>query len=277
MYSICIESRPTQHSLPKWTRVERVVDGGETAMFKQYFSSWKESEESPCFGLGRRYPASAIAEWDVGELHAENRRRVAKSAGAAIGFMPDDSAGHKEIFRIEDLKMVPLEEDKYGMFFGGDSYVIKYSYEKGGRAGYIVYFWQGAQSSQDEKAASAICAMQLDDEVSGKATQVRVVQGREPRHFIKMFGGRMVVFSGGKASGFRNVHDHDTYDADGTRMFRVRGTCAEDVRATQVQEVAASLNSEDVFILETPGNTWIWTGEVIKGCPTEFYTRIESI
>ena len=56
--------------------------------------------------------------------------------------------------------------------------------------------------------------------MSGKATQVRVVQGREPRHFIKMFGGKMVVFSGGKASGFKNVHDHDTYDADGTRMFR---------------------------------------------------------
>ena len=33
-----------KNSLPKWTRVERVVDGGETAMFKQYFSSWKESE-----------------------------------------------------------------------------------------------------------------------------------------------------------------------------------------------------------------------------------------
>ena len=98
--------------------------------------------------------------------------------------------------------------------------------------------------------------LQMDDELSGKATQVRVVQGREPRHFIKMFGGKMVVFSGGKASGFRNVHDHDTYDADGTRMFRVRGTCAEDVRATQVPEAAASLNSEDVFILETPGNTW---------------------
>ena len=46
------------------------------------------------------------------------------------------------------------------------------------------------------------------------------MQGREPRHFIKMFGGKMVVFSGGKASGFKNVHDHDTYDADGTRMFR---------------------------------------------------------
>jgi gelsolin len=31
----------------------------------------------------------------------------------------------------------------------------------------------------------------------------------------------MVVFLGGKASGFRNLHDHDTYDVDGTRLFRV--------------------------------------------------------
>ena len=60
-------------------------------------------------------------------------------------------------------------------------------------------------------------------------------------------------------------------------MLRVRGTCAEDTRATQVQEVAASLNSEDVFILETPGNTWIWTGEVICFGPTEFDPRINSV
>lgn len=39
--------------------------------------------------------------------------------------------------------------------------------------------------------------------------------------FCEFFSGRMVVFLGGKASGFKNVHDHDTYDADGTRLFRV--------------------------------------------------------
>ena len=65
------------------------------------------------------------------------RRRLAKSAGSAIGFMPDDSQGTKEIFRIENFEMVPLEEDKYGLFFGGDSYVIKYSYELEGRPAYI--------------------------------------------------------------------------------------------------------------------------------------------
>ena len=29
------------------------------------------------------------------------------------------------------------------------------------------------------------------------------------------------MFLGGKASGFRNLRDHDTYDVDGTRLFRV--------------------------------------------------------
>lgn len=69
------------------------------------------------------------------------------------------------------------------------------------------------------------------------------------------------MFSGGRASGFKNVRDHDTYDVDGTRLFRIRGTCAEDVRATQMPEVAASLASDDAFILETPKVTYIWYGK----------------
>ena len=159
-----------KNGLPKWTKVKRIVQNAETATFKQYFNTWSEPEENVTC-LGRTYPMEMIAEWDVGSLHAENKRRLAKSAGSAVGFMPDDSQGTKEIFRIEDFEMVPLDEDKYGFFFGGDSYVIKYSYEIEGRPAYIVYFWQGGQSSNDEKAASAINAVRLDDELGGKAIQ----------------------------------------------------------------------------------------------------------
>ncbi len=28
------------------------------------------------------------------------------------------------------------------MFFGGDSYVVKYEYVKNGKTNYIIYFWQ---------------------------------------------------------------------------------------------------------------------------------------
>lgn len=121
---------------------------------------------------------------------------------------------------------------------------------------------QGKHSSIDEKAQSAIHAVRLDNELNGSAIQVRVTQGHEPRHFLKIFKGKMVVFSGGHASGFKNIQDNDTYDVDGTRLFRIRGTLADDVRADQMPEVAASLASDDVFILETPNATYIWHGIV---------------
>lgn len=158
------------------------------------------------------------------------------------------------------MELVPIPVENYGFFFGGDSYVVKYEYKnKRGGSGNVIYYWQGLNSTADEKAASAIHSVKMANELGG-AVQVRVVQGFEPRHFLKIFKGKIVVFTGGKASGFKNVHDYDSYDVDGTRLFRIRGTCAEDVRATQVEEKASALASDDVFILETPANTYIWNG-----------------
>ena len=53
-------------------------------------------------------------------------------------------------------------------------------------------------------------------------------------------------------------------------FFQVRGTCPDDVRAVQVPEVTASLNSDDVFILETPSATYLWLGRVCIHCCTCF-------
>ena len=257
------ETYISKNRLPKWTKIVRIPEGCETTLFKQYFKGWKDPEDVNNGIFGRIHTTGKVAEWDIGQLHAENRKRLAKLGGAAIGFYPDDGNGTKEIYRIENRELVRINnKDLEGKFFGGDSYVIKYTYKNSFKNdSYIVYFWQGNESSTDEKAASAIHAIKLDDEVHGKAIQVRVVQGKEPRHFVKMFQGKMVVFSGGKASGFKNIHDHDTYDTDGTRLFRVRGTCPEDVMTTQMQpEKASTLDSGDVFILETKEKTWIWKG-----------------
>ena len=160
--------------------------------------------------------------------------------------------------------------------------MILYKYGDG-HSQSIVYFWQGSKSSTDEKGASAIHAARIDnEELGGGAVQVRMVQGQEPRHFIKMFGGNMVAFSGkvlllgsffylkyflitgGKASGFNNVHDRDEYDEDGVRLFMVKTASGEsDARVVQVEEKASSLDSGDVFLLETPKSAMIWAGKVI--------------
>ena len=125
------------------------------------------------------------------------------------------------------------------------------------------------ESTADEKGAAALKAVELDDKYGGAPVQVRVVQNKEPDHFLLVFKGKMVVHSGGRASGFKNRADSDSYDVDGTRLFHVRGTNEFDTRAVQVEEKASSLNSNDCFVLETPACTYIWYGKVnrvIKLC-----------
>lgn len=111
---------------------------------------------------------------DNAEIDPSVFHKLKKSGGRAIGFMPDNGEGEAEVWRVEDMKLVPLAPENYGFFFSGDSYVIKYEYRnKRGGHGYVIYYWQGLTSSTDEKAASAIHAVRLDNELNGKAVQVR--------------------------------------------------------------------------------------------------------
>lgn len=172
--------------------------------------------------------------------------------------------------------MAPVPREEYGHFYGGDSYVMLYTYLNNNKEEYIIYFWQGNKSSQDEKGASALHAVALDDKYGGAPMQVRVVQNKEPPHFylvMQQFGG-MVVHEGGHASGFKNVDDEHSYDTDGTRLFQVRGTNEWNTRAIQVAEEPKALNSGDVFILETPSNVFIWYGKGSTGDEREYAKKI---
>jgi hypothetical protein len=117
---------------------------------------------------------------------------------------------------------------------------------------------------------------ELDDSMGGAPVQVRVVQNKEPPHFYRIFKGKMVVHSGGKASGFKNRSDVDSFDKDGTRLFQIKGTNQYNVRAVQVPEVAASLNSGDAFILETPNKVFLWCGSGSTGDEREFAKTISK-
>lgn len=256
-----------KNNYPKWIPVKRIIDQAEPPVFKSYFSVWTEPDDQ--LGMGKAYAVEEIAaslpnedlSGGVGSLNRKRRVFFSKGVGKACGFMPDDGSGSYEIWRVENFDVVPVESSQHGIFFGGDSYIVKYIYNKGGSERYILYFWQGQTSTQDERATSAIMAVKMDNDLGGKAIQVRVIQGQEPEHFLRIFKGKMVILSGGKASGFKNIHDYDSYDSDGTRLFQVRGTNDYNTRAEQVPETSSSLNSNDVFILETPSVTYLWIGK----------------
>lgn len=72
----------------------------------------------------------------------------------------------------------------------------------------------------------------------------------------------MMIFAGGRLTNFKNLKEHDTYDSNGVRLFRIRGTNEEDIRAVQMPELSSSLDSDDIFALETPAGNYLWFGKV---------------
>ena len=70
---------------------------------------------------------------------------------SAITGMVDDGTGVKEVFRVEMFDLVEVPEEQHGVFFAGDCYVILYAYSDGKKDCYIIYYWLGSNSSQDEQ------------------------------------------------------------------------------------------------------------------------------
>ena len=61
--------------------------------------------------------------------------------------------------------------------------------------------------------------------------QIRVVHGKEPPHFMAMFGGQLVIFAGGKAGW---GEEESTEGPGDTYLLQVRGTSTLSCKAEQV-------------------------------------------
>ncbi|KAM9831306.1 scinderin like a [Neosynchiropus ocellatus] len=227
-----------------------MAEGGETPLFKQYFPCGFGKDES----TGKTYTIGSIAvveqvPFDASQLH--NNKRMAAHHG-----MVDDGSGTVRIWRVEGTDKAPVDPTRYGQFFGGDCYLILYSY---GNRKHLIYYWQGQQSSQDEQAASAILAVSLDDEMGGVATQVRVIQGHEPPHLLSIFKDKPLVIHLGGTS--RKQGDSKP---SSTRLFHIRMKSNRRSYAVEVHPDAANLNTNDVFVLKSPEVNVLWKGKGSK-------------
>ncbi|KAM9322115.1 scinderin like b [Pholidichthys leucotaenia] len=241
--------RDKQYS-PK-TQIQVLPAGGETTLFKQFFWDWKDKDETT--GPSKAYTIGRIARieqipFDPSILHTN-------LAMAAQHCMVDDGSGKVQIFRVEDGARVPVDPATYGQFYGGDCYLILYSYKQGGREKHIIYTWQGLKCTQDELAASAFLTVQLDDSMGGSPVQVRVTQGQEPGHLMSLFKGKpMIIHSGGTS------RKGGQSKAASTRLFHIRQSSCRATRAVEVEATASNLNSNDAFVLKTPNSLFVWKG-----------------
>lgn len=123
------------------------------------------------------------------------------------------------MWRIENLELAEVNPSTYGRFYGGDCYLVLYTYQRSNQQQYILYMWQvghslsfstsdrtcintvvmsvlrqGLHATKDEITACAYQAVNIDNKYNGAPVQVRVVMGKEPRHFLAIFKGKLIIF-----------------------------------------------------------------------------------
>ena len=174
-------------------QLQIVNDGSESALFRSCFKNWKDAFAVK--STSKQTPKSNIAhvevvKFDVSSMHS--RPQV-----AAQKRMVDDGSGQVDVFRVEQNSLVQVDADQRGKFYGGDCYIVFYTYMVGKTPSYIIYTWQGRHAGADEITASAYLSVVLDRQFNDAPVQIRVTMGKEPKHFMAMFKGKMLVYEGG--------------------------------------------------------------------------------
>ncbi|XP_077011245.1 villin-1 [Tamandua tetradactyla] len=252
---------------PPSTQVEVQNDGAESAVFQQLFQKW--TVPSRTSGLGTTHTVGSVAKvkqvkFDATSMHVQPQV-------AAQQKMVDDGSGEVQVWRVENLELVPVDSRWLGHFYGGDCYLLLYTYLIGEKPHYLLYIWQGSQASQDEIAASAYQAVNLDQKYNGEPVQIRVPMGKEPPHLMSIFKGCMVIYQGGTSRA------NNLEPVPSTRLFQVRGTGANNTKAIEVPARATSLNSNDVFILKTQSCCYLWCGKGCSGDEREMAKKVADI
>jgi len=173
--------------------------------------------------------------------HKDLRKKAAETEEAWKG--AGDKAG-LQIWRIEQFKVKHWPKDKYGEFFSGDSYIILQTIENEEGKSYNVFFWLGAETTQDEAGTAAYKTVELDDLLGDAPVQYREVQGNESQLFINLFHN-IRVLPGGTKSGFRKVEAEEWEPY----LLRVTGV-KKNTQAYDVTKTKGPLNNSDCFILD---------------------------
>ncbi|XP_045783494.1 gelsolin-like [Maniola jurtina] len=250
---------------PAWVPVTRVSEGSESCTFKQYFHTWDSVK--PVTGGSVKSIAAQIEAGlfsgdsdDDGEAFA---KFVGKSASAR-GYMPDEGAGELTIFRAseepEDITEGQAESPK---LYQSEVYVARYQYkDDNDEDATVVYLWIGNTADDESKEAGFKLVGEIEEELEGNVTIVKIPQGKETKHFLSIFKGILVILCGSKDEEYKAQNFKKSYDDDGVRLFKVEGTkLGVDMRVTQIEESANLLEDDDIFVLETPSAVYVWSGK----------------
>uniref|UniRef100_A0A4W4FRB9 Villin-1 n=1 Tax=Electrophorus electricus TaxID=8005 RepID=A0A4W4FRB9_ELEEL len=162
-----------------------------------------------------------------------------------------------QIWRVENMELVPCPPKTYGHFYEGDSYLILYTHKTSSSFSYDIHYWLGKSTSVDEQGTAAIYTTLMDDHLGGVAVQHREAQGCESSEFKGYFKQGIIYKKGGVASGMKQV-ETNTYNV--RRLLHVKGK--KNVVAGEVNMNWSSFNKGDVFLLDLGSIIIQWNGPI---------------
>uniref|UniRef100_A0A3Q7JFB7 HP domain-containing protein n=1 Tax=Solanum lycopersicum TaxID=4081 RepID=A0A3Q7JFB7_SOLLC len=244
---------------PKSTHVTRLIQGYETYSFKSNFDSWP-SGSAPAAEEGRGKVAALLKQQGIGVKGASKSAPVNEEVPPLL-----EGGGKIEVWRINGSAKTSVTGDDIGKFHCGDCYIILYTYHHSDRKeDYYLCWWIGKDSVEEDQNMAAKLASTMCNSLKGRPVLGRIYQGKEPPQFVANFQP-MLVLKGGLSSGYKNyVADKglndETYTADSVALIRVSGTSVHNNKAVQVDAVAASLNSNECFLLQSGSSVFSWHG-----------------
>lgn len=148
-------------------------------------------------------------------------------------------------FHVQKGRLVRMPDP--GAFGRGDCYLVD--------TGPKIYLWIGPKSTVDEKFLTAAAAVMADADREGKGDIDRIEGGNEPAEFKALFEDFRLTDENTEGI-LKKVH-LETHEY---KLWRVHRE-GDDTFFAEVPMNKNSLKTDDVFILDTWDNIFVWRGK----------------
>eukprot|EP01091_Cochliopodium_minus_P019919 TRINITY_DN8535_c0_g1_i1.p1 TRINITY_DN8535_c0_g1~~TRINITY_DN8535_c0_g1_i1.p1 ORF type:complete len:908 (+),score=271.36 TRINITY_DN8535_c0_g1_i1:1-2724(+) len=226
---------------PSWIILDKVNEGGESALFEEKFSEWPDSFHNV---MGKNMGLTIGNVSKKVEQTRPSAKNLFEGQPREVVEFTQDISGTLKVYLVCGLR---LEEqvDNHTVFYNGECYILLYEYHRSA----IIYFWLGSKTKVKEKGLCSQIAKDLNMTLNGKARLVRIEEGSETAHFLSLLKGKMVVYEGAKGDEKKEIS-----------LFQLRGLHHSDMKTLECYITSHYLYSGDIFFLKCKDSIYIWYG-----------------